>query len=93
MRWFYENIKYEMVAIERFKGCSSLQLLYNLTGMMPAIGYYYYTSLYAKRRRPFIGQLLRKPKVVFADTKANAEKPKELFLGFATSKNILLSNT
>jgi len=29
-----------------FKGCSPLQLLCNLTGTQPAIGYYFYTNRY-----------------------------------------------
>ena len=35
----------------KFKACSPLQLLCNLTGMKPAIGYYSYTLRYAQKQK------------------------------------------
>jgi len=32
----------------KFKGCSPLQLLCNLTGMKSAVGYYSYTNRYSQ---------------------------------------------
>lgn len=36
----------------KFKGCSPLQLSCNLTGLKPAIGYYFYTKRY--KLSPFL---------------------------------------
>jgi hypothetical protein len=35
----------------KFNGCSPLQLLYNLTGMKPAIGYYSYTKRWQQAKK------------------------------------------
>jgi hypothetical protein len=36
----------------KFKGCSPLQLLCNLTGMKHAVGYYSYTNRYPQAEKP-----------------------------------------
>ena len=60
----------------KFKGCSPLQLFYNLTGKCHAVGYYSYTNRCMPCKKKATAQIAH---LVFADTKANAKKPKELF--------------
>ncbi len=51
-------------ACRSFKGCSPLQLSCDLIGNRPQLATFYSATVYAKRRRPFVGKLLRKPKAM-----------------------------
>jgi hypothetical protein len=68
----------------KFNGCSPLQLHLGLISLKHAIAYLPYTercAAYKKRANAQIAHL------VFADTQANPEKPKELFFSQRSTKN------